>query len=112
MVRLRARATRAIREVLDSQGYLEIETPVLQLDHGGVDRSVDRGGIGRVIGRGLAAAGGRREAEQQRGGATCGPHDGPRLYSASDDAWKHAAPRTPCCREAPLQAWFTSGHTS
>ena len=35
MVRLRARATRAIREVLDSQGYLEIETPVLQLVHGG-----------------------------------------------------------------------------
>ncbi len=35
MVRLRARATRAIREVLDTQGYLEIETPVLQLVHGG-----------------------------------------------------------------------------
>lgn len=35
MVRLRGRATRAIREVLHDQGYLEIETPVLQLIHGG-----------------------------------------------------------------------------
>ncbi len=35
MVRLRARATRAMREVLHEQGYLEIETPVLQLVHGG-----------------------------------------------------------------------------
>ncbi len=35
MVRTRARAIRAIREVLHEQGYLEIETPVLQLIHGG-----------------------------------------------------------------------------
>jgi lysyl-tRNA synthetase class 2 len=35
MVWLRAAATRALREVLHEQGYLEIETPVLQLIHGG-----------------------------------------------------------------------------
>ncbi len=35
MVRLRATATRAVREVLHEQGYVEIETPVLQLVHGG-----------------------------------------------------------------------------
>jgi len=35
MVRLRARATRAIREVLHAKDYVEIETPVLQLIHGG-----------------------------------------------------------------------------
>ncbi len=35
MVRLRAAATRALRETLHGQGYVEIETPVLQLIHGG-----------------------------------------------------------------------------
>ncbi len=35
MVRLRATATRAIREELHHQGYIEVETPVLQLIHGG-----------------------------------------------------------------------------
>ncbi|MFZ1286171.1 MAG: amino acid--tRNA ligase-related protein, partial [Candidatus Phosphoribacter sp.] len=35
MVRTRAVATRAIREVLHAQDYVEIETPVLQLIHGG-----------------------------------------------------------------------------
>lgn len=35
MVRLRAAATRAIRETLHAQDYVEIETPVLQLIHGG-----------------------------------------------------------------------------
>jgi lysyl-tRNA synthetase class 2 len=35
MVRTRARITRAIREELDRQDYVEIETPVLQLVHGG-----------------------------------------------------------------------------
>lgn len=35
MVRLRARVNRAVRETLEDQGYVEIETPVLQLVHGG-----------------------------------------------------------------------------
>lgn len=35
MVRDRATVTRAIRETLHEQGYIEIETPVLQLIHGG-----------------------------------------------------------------------------
>ncbi|MDQ2756700.1 MAG: lysine--tRNA ligase [Actinomycetota bacterium] len=35
MVRLRARVNRALRDTLDDQGYVEIETPVLQLVHGG-----------------------------------------------------------------------------
>jgi lysyl-tRNA synthetase, class II len=35
MVRTKATALRAIRRVLDEQGYLEVETPVLQLIHGG-----------------------------------------------------------------------------
>lgn len=35
MVRMRAAATRALREVLHQQGYVEIETPTLQLIHGG-----------------------------------------------------------------------------
>ncbi|QKE85909.1 lysine--tRNA ligase [Arthrobacter sp. NEB 688] len=35
MVRTKAAALRAIRSVLDGQGYLEVETPVLQLIHGG-----------------------------------------------------------------------------
>ncbi len=35
MVRTKARALSAIRGVLDDQGYLEVETPVLQLIHGG-----------------------------------------------------------------------------
>lgn len=35
MVRLRARVNRALRDTLDAQGYVEIETPVLQLVHGG-----------------------------------------------------------------------------
>lgn len=35
MVRTRAIATRALRETLHDQGYIEIETPVLQLVHGG-----------------------------------------------------------------------------
>jgi len=35
MVRARAAVTRSIRETLHAEGYLEIETPVLQLVHGG-----------------------------------------------------------------------------
>jgi lysyl-tRNA synthetase class 2 len=35
MVRTRARVNRAIRDELAEQGYIEIETPVLQLVHGG-----------------------------------------------------------------------------
>ena len=35
MVRTKARALAAIRAVLDAKGYLEVETPVLQLIHGG-----------------------------------------------------------------------------
>lgn len=35
MVRARATAVRALREVLHDQGYVEIETPTLQLVHGG-----------------------------------------------------------------------------
>ncbi|MCE1179737.1 MAG: lysine--tRNA ligase [Micrococcales bacterium] len=35
MVRTKARALSAMRGVLESQGYLEVETPVLQLIHGG-----------------------------------------------------------------------------
>ncbi len=35
MVRTRAAITRAVRETLHEQGYVEIETPVLQLVHGG-----------------------------------------------------------------------------
>ncbi|MFT4109663.1 lysine--tRNA ligase [Propionicimonas sp.] len=35
MVRTRAAVTRSIRETLHAEGYLEIETPVLQLVHGG-----------------------------------------------------------------------------
>lgn len=35
MVRTRALVTRSIRETLHADGYLEIETPVLQLIHGG-----------------------------------------------------------------------------
>ena len=35
MVRTRAAIVRSIRETLHSQGYIEIETPVLQLIHGG-----------------------------------------------------------------------------
>lgn len=35
MVRTRALVTRSIRETLHEEGYLEIETPVLQLVHGG-----------------------------------------------------------------------------
>ena len=35
MVRTKATALRAIRSVLETQGYLEVETPVLQLVHGG-----------------------------------------------------------------------------
>ena len=35
MVRTKAAALRAIRGVLDEQGYVEVETPVLQLIHGG-----------------------------------------------------------------------------
>ncbi|HEX5427274.1 MAG TPA: lysine--tRNA ligase [Pedococcus sp.] len=35
MVRAKATALAAIRRVLDDQGYLEVETPVLQLIHGG-----------------------------------------------------------------------------
>ena len=35
MVRTRALVTRSIRETLHAEGYLEIETPVLQLVHGG-----------------------------------------------------------------------------
>jgi lysyl-tRNA synthetase, class II len=35
MVRTKATALRAIRGVLDGQGYVEVETPVVQLVHGG-----------------------------------------------------------------------------
>ena len=35
MVRTKATALRAMRGVLESQGYVEVETPVLQLIHGG-----------------------------------------------------------------------------
>lgn len=35
MVRTKAAALRAVRSVLDGQGYLEVETPVIQLVHGG-----------------------------------------------------------------------------
>ena len=35
MVRLKATALQAIRRTLDDQGYVEVETPVLQLIHGG-----------------------------------------------------------------------------
>jgi lysyl-tRNA synthetase class 2 len=35
MVRTKATALRAIRTVLDGQGYVEVETPVIQLIHGG-----------------------------------------------------------------------------
>ncbi len=35
MVRTKATALRAVRSVLEAQGYLEVETPVLQLVHGG-----------------------------------------------------------------------------
>ena len=35
MVRTKATALRAIRAVLDGQGYVEVETPVIQLVHGG-----------------------------------------------------------------------------
>jgi len=35
MVRTRAAATRALRLTLEGQGYVEVETPVLQLVHGG-----------------------------------------------------------------------------
>lgn len=35
MVRLRAAVTRSIRETLYADGYIELETPVLQLIHGG-----------------------------------------------------------------------------
>ncbi len=35
LVRARAAATRALRETLHAQGYVEVETPVLQLVHGG-----------------------------------------------------------------------------
>nr|WP_310155833.1 lysine--tRNA ligase [Phycicoccus sp. 3266] len=35
MVRTKARALSAIRGVLDRQGYLEVETPIIQLVHGG-----------------------------------------------------------------------------
>ncbi|HYN30779.1 MAG TPA: lysine--tRNA ligase [Dermatophilaceae bacterium] len=35
MVRTKATALRAIRAVLDEQGYVEVETPVIQLVHGG-----------------------------------------------------------------------------
>ena len=35
MVRTKATALRAIRAVLDAQGYVEVETPVIQLVHGG-----------------------------------------------------------------------------
>ncbi|MBS45516.1 MAG: lysine--tRNA ligase [Nocardioides sp.] len=37
MVRTRAAITRAVRTELERQGYLEIETPVLQLIHGGAN---------------------------------------------------------------------------
>ena len=35
MVRTRSAITRAVRSTLESEGYLEVETPVLQLIHGG-----------------------------------------------------------------------------
>ncbi|OYN89462.1 lysine--tRNA ligase [Parenemella sanctibonifatiensis] len=35
MVRDRAQITRAVREVLQGDGYIEVETPILQLVHGG-----------------------------------------------------------------------------
>lgn len=35
MLRMRAAITRSIRETLHTEGYLEVETPVLQLVHGG-----------------------------------------------------------------------------
>jgi len=35
MVRLRSAVTRALRDQLDDEGFLEVETPVLQLVHGG-----------------------------------------------------------------------------
>jgi lysyl-tRNA synthetase class 2 len=35
MVRIRAAVTRSLRETLHTRGYLEVETPVLQLIHGG-----------------------------------------------------------------------------
>ncbi len=35
MVRTRAAITRTLRETLDARGYIEVETPVLQLVHGG-----------------------------------------------------------------------------
>ncbi|MEI2733034.1 MAG: lysine--tRNA ligase [Dermatophilaceae bacterium] len=35
MVRLRAQITRVVRETLHAQGYVEVETPTLQLVHGG-----------------------------------------------------------------------------
>ena len=35
MVRTKATALRAIRQALDDQGYVEVETPVIQLVHGG-----------------------------------------------------------------------------
>ncbi|MFW6597873.1 lysine--tRNA ligase [Propionibacteriaceae bacterium Y2011] len=35
MVRIRAAVTRSVRETLHGEGFLEIETPVLQLVHGG-----------------------------------------------------------------------------
>lgn len=35
MVRLRSAVTRSLRETLDSSGFLEVETPTLQLIHGG-----------------------------------------------------------------------------
>ena len=35
MVRTKAAALKAVRDVLDDQGYVEVETPVLQLIHGG-----------------------------------------------------------------------------
>ena len=35
MLRMRAEVTRSLRETLHDEGYLEVETPVLQLVHGG-----------------------------------------------------------------------------
>lgn len=37
MVRTRAKVTRSLRETLHREGYLEVETPVLQLVHGGAN---------------------------------------------------------------------------
>ena len=37
MVRTRAAVTRSVRETLHREGYLEVETPVLQLVHGGAN---------------------------------------------------------------------------